>query len=124
MEEMYPGGNPGSAYPPQYPLNYVIRKELLPHSVATLVFSIVSLSTMAVFGWIFAIIAMNNAKKALEISEQNPGKYSDVSLSMVKAGKTMSQLGLIFGLLGILIWILYFAFIFFMISQTSHYNHY
>jgi hypothetical protein len=95
---------------------------MLPGAIATLVFGIVSLSTMACFGWIMGIIALNHAGKARQAAEESPGKYSDVSLSMSNAGRTMGLLGLIFGLLGILVWVLYFAFIFFVISKAGNFS--
>jgi hypothetical protein len=109
-----------------YSVNFPVKKENLPNSVSALVFGIVSLATMAYFGWIMAIIAMNNAKKALEIAAQNPGRYSDSSLRMANAGRTMGIVGLVLGLLGIVVWILYFIFIFYLVSYTSHhhYNYY
>jgi hypothetical protein len=119
MEESNLPSGSGSIYPPAQ-VNYVVKKETLPNAVIALVMGIVSLSTMAFFGWILGIIAMSNAKKALQISEQNPGRYSDVSLSMMRAGRTMGLIGIIMGFVGILVWILYFAFIFFVISMAEH----
>jgi|WetSurMetagenome_2_1015567.scaffolds.fasta_scaffold598108_2 hypothetical protein len=122
MEESNLPLNSGSVYPPAQ-VNYVVKKETLPNSVTALVMGIVSLATMAYFGWILGIIAMNNAKKALQISEQNPGRYSDISLSMMRAGRTMGLIGIIMGLVGILVWILYFVFIFLIIDFAEHGGH-
>lgn len=109
-------GNKGYVYPPNYPM----RKENLPHSVPALIISIVSLATMAYFGWIMAIIALSNANKALKIAGQYPGRYSDGSLRMANAGRNMGIIGLVLGLLGIIVWILYFVFIFALVSWASH----
>jgi hypothetical protein len=116
--------NTGVAWQGNYPPVYPVKNENAPHAISGLVFGIVSLATMAYFGWIMAIIALNNAKKALSVIEQNPGKYSDVSLRMANAGRTMGIIGLIFGILGILIWILYFVFIFTLITWATPHHYY
>lgn len=113
-----PSGMPGTMGNP-----YGYRKENAPSSIAALVLSIVSLSAMAMGGWIVAIIAMNHVRKAQSAIDESPGKYSDGSIRMVNAGRKMSRLGLIFGLLGILVWALYIGFIIFIVmmaEQTSH----
>jgi hypothetical protein len=112
--------NPGNYYQTGVPY----KKESLPNSVAALVFGIVSLATMAYFGWIMAIIALNNAKKALKISEMNPGRYSEGSLRMANAGRIMGIIGLVMGILGVFVWILYFFLIFALVSPLSHHHYY
>ena len=82
---------------------------------------------MAVGGWIVAIIALNHARHANEAIALEPDRYSEGSVRMARAGQKMGKMGLIFGLLGILVWALYFTFIFLIIyyaNSTSHYNHY
>lgn len=112
--------NPNGPYPPPGMYYYPPRKPVLPNSIPTLVFGIISLATMALFGWIMGIVALNLGNKALEEAEANPGKYNTASLGMARAGKTMGLIGLILGLVGILVWVLYFVFIFWLVSQAEH----
>jgi hypothetical protein len=106
------------------PMNFTYRKENLPNSVSALVFGIVSLATMAYCGWIMAIIALNHAKKAKLIAEQNPGRYSDSSLRMANAGRIMGIIGVVAGIVCTFLWVLYFIFIFTLITSTSHHHMY
>jgi hypothetical protein len=106
-------------YPPHPPYSYHLRKPTLPNSVAALVFGIISLATMAWFGWIMAIVALNNARKALQMADEQPGKYNDTTIRMAQAGRTMGTWGLILGLLGIFVWVLYFAFIIYFATMAG-----
>jgi hypothetical protein len=101
-----------------------VKKPMLPNALSALIFGIVSLCTMAFFGWIMGIIAINNAKRAIKMAADFPGRYSENSLKMANAGRTMGIIGLIFGLLGIIVWILYFVLIFALVSWTSQHSHY
>jgi hypothetical protein len=121
--------NPSQSPYPQYSQVYSPpRKPVLPHSITTLVFGIVSLATMAWFGWIMGIVAMHQGSKALQAAEDEPEKYNETTIRMARAGKNMGVIGLILGLLGILVWILYFVAIFYFISLAEHhtydYNYY
>jgi len=100
------------------------RREVAPSAVPSLIFGIISLTTMALFGWIMAIVALNHVRKAKAAMELEPDRYSEASARLVKAGRTMGTLGLIFGLLGILVWIIYIVFIVYLVSQSHSYNHY
>jgi len=100
------------------------KKPMLPGSLAALILGIVSLAGMAFFGWIPAIIGLNKAKEAEEANQMEPGKYCDNSIRMAAAGRKMSMIGLILGLLGILLWVLYFAFIFWVIKESNGHSGY
>jgi hypothetical protein len=93
------------------------KKENVPHSLSALILGIVALANMAFFGWIPAIIGMNYAKKALQIAEENPGRYSENSIRMAQAGQKMSTIGLILGILGMFVTGLYYYWIF---SRAMH----
>jgi hypothetical protein len=118
---------PLSPIPPNVPgyvsNPYAHRKENAPSAIAALILSIVSLSAMAVGGWIVAIIAMNHVRKAQTAIDEAPGRYNDGSVRMVSASRKMSRLGLIFGLLGILVWALYIGFIVFIVMMAEHSSH-
>jgi hypothetical protein len=101
------------SYPPVRPY----RRRNAPGSIGALVFGIVSLSTMAFCGWIFAIVALNLAKKAKAAIERKPAFFSLGSERMANAGHIMGIIGLIFGLLGILVWALYIGLIVFLVSR-------
>lgn len=99
-------------------------KPMLPGSLAALILGISSLAGMAFFGWIPAIIGLVQAGKASAALKLAPDAYSDNSIRMANAGRKMSIAGLILGLLGILVWVLYFSLIFWLVSQTDHYSGY
>jgi cytochrome c biogenesis protein CcdA len=97
------------------------RKVVLPHSITALILGIVSLANMALFGWIPAIISMNYAKKALQLAEDEPGKYTDTSIRMAQAGQKMANIGLVLGILGMFVTGLYYYWIF---TQAFHHHSY
>lgn len=103
---------------------YEVKKPMLPGSLAALILGISSLAGMSFFGFIPAIIGLSKAREAAEALKQDPDKYSDNSIRMANAGRKMSIAGLILGLLGILVWILYFGLIFWIVSETNHYEPY
>jgi len=105
-----------------YPVSILPKKETLPHSLSALIFGIVSLATMACFGWIMAIVALNQASKALLLADQDPGRFSEGSLRMANAGRKMGVIGLVLGILGIFVWILYILFIVFIVTKASHHS--
>ena len=110
------------AIPPYYthPPVSPFRRRNAPGSIGALVFGIVSLSTMAFCGWIFAIVALNLAKKAKTAIERKPTFFSLGSERMANAGHIMGIIGLIFGLLGIVVWALYIGLIVYLVSLGHH----
>jgi hypothetical protein len=99
------------------------KKEQVPHAIAALILGIVSLANMAFFGWIPAIIGMNYAKKAQQLADENPGRFSESSIKMAQVGQKMSVYGLIFGILGMFVTGLYYYWI---LTNSMHhaYNYY
>jgi len=117
MYENYYPEKPSVQAVPQVPGT----RKVLPYSIAALVVSVLSLSFMSLLGWIPAIIAMNYANKALDLAEQNPDSYTPSSVGMAKAGKKMSAIGLVLGILGMFVTVLYFYLI---ISLSMHPHRY
>lgn len=109
--------------PPAWP-QYPPRKEMLPGSLATLILGIVSLANMAFFGWIPAMIAMNQYKKAKAAMESDPDRYSPTSFNMAQSGKKMADIGLILGILGMFVTGLYYYFIISMSIQNHSTDYY
>jgi hypothetical protein len=97
------------------------KKEMLPGALATLILGIVSLANMAFFGWIPALIAYSQYKKALAALETDPDRFSPTSQSMAHSGKKMADIGLILGILGMIVTALYYYWIF---SLTFHNHNY
>jgi hypothetical protein len=107
----------------QPPVQYVVKKPVLPGSIAALILGIASLSTMAFFGWIPAIIAMKMYKKAQEAYDQNPDKYSETSHNMAQSGNKMATIGLVLGILGMFATGIYYYWIFSSFMHgMNHYN--
>jgi len=110
--------------PPQWQQNYPPKKEMLPGALAALILGIVSLANMAFFGWIPAIIAFSQYKKAMQALQQDPDRYSTTSRSMAQSGKKMADIGLVLGILGMFVTILYYYFIFSMTFRSHSYDYY
>lgn len=85
----------------------------LPNATIVLVLGILSIvfSFYCGIGAITGAIGLWLAKKDQELYNLSPSIYSDYG--NLKAGKTMSIIGLIIGILGLIFWILYFFFFFF-----------
>lgn len=106
------------------PLPFESRKTVAPYSVPALILGIVSLANMAILGWIPAIIALNYASKALQVCADSPGKYSDNSVSMARAGQKMATIGLVLGILGMIVTALYYYFVFKMAFHHQYHYYY
>ena len=91
-----------------------------PSSTAALVLGIVSLVTFfcyGIVGIVLGIIAIAQANKSIQASNENPGMYSESSIGNAKAGKIMGIIGIILGALVLL----YVIFIFVLIgTMFSH----
>lgn len=87
------------------------EKEFLPSSLAALILGIASLVNMSFLGWIPAIIGLAQANNALRLIEENPEPYTESSINMAYAGKKMSMLGLIFGIIGMFVTAYYYYWI-------------
>lgn len=109
-----------------YPINtepqvqYVVKKELVPGAILVLIMGIISLSSMAFFGWIPALVALNHYKRGMTANDENPGRYSETSVNMAKSGKKMADIGLILGILGMFATGLYYYFIFSTLGTHFH----
>ena len=112
----YPTGMPVQPEPPQY---YYPKKPMAPGALATLILGIVSLSQMAMLGFIPAIIALSQFKKTEEAEMYEPGKYNPTSINMAHAGKKMATIGLVLGILGTIVTIVYYWWIF---SRAMHHE--
>lgn len=89
-------------------------KPALPNSTASLVLGIISLVTFFCYGIVsivLGILAVVNSNKAMAYASQNPGAFSESSISNAKAGKVMGIIGICIGGLYLFIVILFFVFI-------------
>ena len=88
------------------------QQQNLPNATAVLVLGITSIvfSCSCGIGLILGAIGLSLAKKDEMLYHQAPDLYSDYG--NLKAGKTMSLIGLILGILGLLGCIAYFFLIF------------
>lgn len=105
-----------------------MSQQPLPGASTVLAMGIVSLVSSLIccglLGTIFALIALNKAKEAQKLYQQNPEGYTDYS--NVTAGRTLAYVGLtlslIFLLLLILYCIIYFGVIVAMFSSIDWEN--
>ncbi len=84
------------------------QQQNLPNSTAVLILGITSIvfGCSCGLGLILGAIGLSLAKKDEMLYNQAPHLYSDYG--NLKAGKTMSLIGLILGILGLLFWVVYF----------------
>ncbi len=73
------------------------------------------------FAVIFSIIGLNNAKKAQQLYDENPGAYT--GYESVKTGRVLSYVGLALSLVMLVLLILYFGVIIALIT-TGEFNNY
>jgi len=82
---------------PSNNMNTVINQEALPNSTAILALGIASIVTCCCYGFlglICGVICLVMFKKANELYNLNPDKYTESSLKNLKAGKIMGIVGL------------------------------
>lgn len=114
--------NPGNPYgmPPGYP-PMVPQKQQLPNSTLILIFGIVSIVFSFCYGVIgvaLGITALIISKRGKQMYEQNPALYDQGSYNNLNAGRICATIGLIVGSLVLILVILYFIFIFTVISSA------
>lgn len=85
----------------------------LPNATATLVLGILSIVVCFICG----IIALVISNKDLALYRANPGIYSEASYNNIKAGRVCAIIGLALQLVGIVIYIAFFAFAFSQIDN-------
>ncbi|HET6990425.1 MAG TPA: hypothetical protein VFJ43_03835 [Bacteroidia bacterium] len=78
-------------YPPQGAYG---MQEKLPNSGGILTLGILGIVLAGGIGIILSIIAIAMASGAINTYNQNPGRYTEQSLSRVKAGRTCAIIGL------------------------------
>lgn len=99
----------------------------LPGAIASLVTGIIGLALSLFFGCgpvgiVLSIIAFVKGKKAVKEYEANPGGYTLSSYNQAKPGKILGIIGIIFGGLVSLFWILYIAFFGFVLFYSAQNN--
>jgi len=112
------GGNP---IPPQ-PNNGPQGFQELPNATTTLVMGILSIAGCWLYGVIsvvLAIIGLSMGSKGKKLYAQNPGLYTESSYKNLKAGHTMSLIGLILSSFWILI-IIFYVFVIIFAVKGSH----
>jgi len=97
----------------------------LPNATTTLVMGILSIAGCwfyGVFSFVFAIIGLSMGSKGKKLYAQNPGLYTESSYKNLKAGHTMSIIGLILSSFWVLIIIVYVIIIIFAVSGTHAFD--
>lgn len=92
-------------YPQQRDL-FAGEQRALPNATAVLVLGILSI----VFCFICGIIALVIAGNDKRLYQQQPHLYTSASYELLKAGRICSIIGLCISIVGILFFILFFAF--------------
>lgn len=84
-----------------------IQKQNAPYAVASLVLGICSLVLGCLFfvGWVCGIVGLVLAKKGLTTYNANPEQYG--GYGMLNAGKIMSIIGIVFGAIYTLYYIIF-----------------
>jgi hypothetical protein len=104
-------GNPVNPSGPQF------GNQVLPNSTAVLVLGIISLPVcfcyflFGVPGLVLSIISLVLSGKAAKLHEENPGLYTQASISNMKAGKICAIIGLVINAICLVGMIVYIAFI-------------
>jgi hypothetical protein len=87
----------------------------LPNATATLVLGILSIVVCFICG----IIALVISNKDMALYRANPEQFSVASYNNIKAGRICSIIGIILQLLGLIVYIIFFAFVVSMASSTG-----
>jgi hypothetical protein len=90
-QQMPPNGG-YQQYPPQGGVYGM--QEKLPNAGGILTLGILGIVLAGGIGLILSIIAISMAGGAIRTYEQNPGRYTEQSLSRVKAGRTCAIIGI------------------------------
>jgi len=91
------------------------QKETLPKSTTVLVLGILSIfpgvACVGIVGVVLGIITLITSKNLKAEIENNPGKYTDSSINLHKAGRICGIIGLSLSSLYLIFWIIYFVII-------------
>jgi len=82
----------------------------LPNATGALVLGILSIVTCwcyGIVGFVLGIIGLVMSNKAQAFYKQSPGMYSEASYKNANAGKICSIIGLVFGALSLVFYIVY-----------------
>ncbi len=93
----------------------------LPNATTTLVMGILSIAGCWLYGiisFVLAIIGLSMGSKGKKLYAQNPGLYTESSYKNLKAGHTMSLIGLILSSFWLFIIIIYILVIIFAVSES------
>lgn len=97
----------------------------LPNATTTLVMGILSIAGCWLYGvisFVLAIIGLSMGSKGKKLYAQNPGLYTESSYKNLKAGYTMSLIGLILSSFWFLIIIIYIFVIIFAVSSSHAFD--
>lgn len=89
----------------------------LPNSTATLVLGILSI----VICFICGIVALVLANKDMALYRNNPGIYSEASYNNIKAGRICAIIGIALQVVGLIIYLIFVAFIISNIDKFDKY---
>ncbi len=103
-----------------------LKREQVPNNMAVLILGILSIIPGVVFfgllGIILGIITLSIAAGAMELINQNPGKYTKSSIQLVKAGRICGIIGLILSsLFMIILFIFALSFSSSLMGNTDYY---
>jgi len=97
----------------------------LPNATTTLVMGILSIAGCWFYGvisFVLAIIGLSMGAKGKKLYAQNPGLYTESSYKNLKAGHTMSLIGLILSSFWVLIIIIYVFAIIFAVKDSHAFD--
>ncbi|MDG2342999.1 MAG: CCC motif membrane protein [Flavobacteriales bacterium] len=95
--------------------NSINQQETLGNSTTILVLGILSIfpgvACVGIVGVVLGIITLAMSKKTKIEIENNPGKYTDSSITLQKAGRICGIIGLSLSSIYLIFWIVYFVII-------------
>lgn len=99
------------------------KKTIVPEAISAMIWGIVSIATMAAFGFIASFVAFSKRRKALALYNENPSNYNEKSLNILKTAKTCGTIGLIASIVFTFIWIAYIVLIVYLVSMSNSYSY-
>ena len=97
------------------------KKQIVPEAMSAMIWGIVSLATMAMFGFIASFVAFSKRRRAFALYNENPANYKEKSLNILRTAKTCGTIGLIASIIFTFIWIAYIVLIVYLISMSNSY---
>ena len=101
--------------------NVPVKKKIVSGAIPAMIWGIISIATLWMFGWVASIVSFNMRRKALSDYEASPEAFNEKSLNILKTAKVTATIGLWVSIGTTLLFILYIVFIIAIVSSRSYY---